>query len=379
MTNKERARAGDRRHPLARKLGFRLGALLLGVVLACIVTEVFVLVVYGEQAKFPRHVVEAEWGLRYNEPGARYRHKSADVNIRLRINAQGMRADHDYSYSKPEGVKRIVSLGDSFTIGYEVDVEQCFSSVLERELNDAGIRVEVLNCGVSGFSNAEECLYLERELMKYAPDLVLVSFYGNDLVDNVRTGLFRLADNELVETKWRYVPAGRLGNFLNTNWFFNQLSARSNAFVLIKERLTSTIKRKMVEQNVDNLKAAGGKGAEDVATTNRDSKLAGEDQKRLAAAIFTRIKSFLGEHGIPLVIHTIPSRRKSVLIDVFPLEYMDFMEPGVMIVSAKSVLEAEVGQRQLYWDRSHSHWTPDSHLLAGKALAKAIVESGSLE
>ena len=73
--------------------------------------------VNGEQPKFPWHVVEAEWGLRYNEPEARYRHKSADVNIRFRINAQGMRADHDYSYSKPEGVKRIVSLGDSFTIG----------------------------------------------------------------------------------------------------------------------------------------------------------------------------------------------------------------------------------------------------------------------
>ena len=82
-----------------------------------------------------------------------------------------------------------------------MDVEQCSSSVLERELNDAGIPVEVLNCGVSGFSNTEECLYLERELMKYEPDLVLVSFYGNDLVDDVRTGLFRLSDNELVETK----------------------------------------------------------------------------------------------------------------------------------------------------------------------------------
>jgi len=58
---------------------------------------------------------------------------------------------------------------------------------------------------------------------------------------------------------------------------------------------------------------------------------------------------------------------------------MDFTEPGVMIVSTKSVLEAELGQRQLYWDRSHFHWTPYSHLLAGKALAKAIVESGSLE
>ena len=78
------------------------------------------------------------------------------------------------------------------------------------------------------------------------------------------------------------MPAGRLGNFLNTNWFFNQLSARSNAFVLIKERLTLALKRKMVDQNVDNLKRG------DVATTNRDLKLAREDQERLAAAIFTR-------------------------------------------------------------------------------------------
>lgn len=97
-----------------------------------------------------------------------------------------MRADRDYSYTKRPGVQRILSLGDSFTIGFEVDYDQTFSRVMEDELNAAGRRIEVLNAGVSGFGNAEECLYLERELMKYQPDLVIVSFYANDLDDNVR-------------------------------------------------------------------------------------------------------------------------------------------------------------------------------------------------
>ena len=59
---------------------------------------------------------------------------------------------------KPDGVGRIISLGDSFTIGYEADVDQTFSAVLERELRKPGHDVEVLNAGVSGFSNAEEVM-----------------------------------------------------------------------------------------------------------------------------------------------------------------------------------------------------------------------------
>lgn len=238
-------------------------ALLVGVVFAALLAELVVVLFVGEQPKFPRRVVEAPWGLRYNEPASSYRHKSADVTVYFRINAQGMRRDQDVAYQKPEGVRRIISLGDSFTIGYEVDVEQTFSSILESELNAAGIRTEVLNAGVSGFSTAEQCLYLERELLKYEPDLVVLSFYGNDLVDNMRIGLFAIRDGKLVEAEKTYVPGGAIGNFLNTNWFFNLLSERSNAFVLAKERLTLFVKNKMVKRNQDNV-ARGNGEARDV-------------------------------------------------------------------------------------------------------------------
>ena len=53
--------------------------------------ELLVTLVFGEQVKFPRHVVDGGFGVRINEPGASYRHTSPDVDVGFEINAQGMR------------------------------------------------------------------------------------------------------------------------------------------------------------------------------------------------------------------------------------------------------------------------------------------------
>ena len=229
----------------------KLAVLTISMLLAGVVAELVVVGLLGEQVKFPRHVVGTDFGLRVNLPNSEYRHKSADGTWWFKINGQGMRADHDFAYEKPAGRLRILSLGDSFTIGYEVAHEETFSSVLEAELRAKGYDVEVLNCGVSGYSTAEECLYLERELMKYDPDLVLVSYYNNDVRDNVRTGLFEIDESGvLVQKKDSYVPLGEFANFLNTSTAFSLLSQYSNAFSFAKNETTNLLKQDMVRQEV---------------------------------------------------------------------------------------------------------------------------------
>src|SRR5256885_2196488 len=84
----------------------RLAALVTSLLVTAGLVELVVLAVLGERPKFPRRVGGAPWGLRYNEPGARYRHKSADGTWYFHINSQGMRADRDYPYEKPAGVQR---------------------------------------------------------------------------------------------------------------------------------------------------------------------------------------------------------------------------------------------------------------------------------
>jgi len=360
----------------------RVAALLLGTVLALFFAELVVLFVVGEVPKFPRHVVRAPWGLRYNEPNARYRHKSADVTVEFRINGQGMRADRDYEHAKLPGSQRMVTLGDSFAIGFEVPVEATFSSVLETTLSDAGVSIEVLNCGVSGFSNAEEFLYLERELLRYSPDLVLVSFYGNDLQDNVRTGLFELEGDRLVQARKGYVPAGRLGDFLNTNWFFNLLSERSNAFVFVKERLTAILRRDMARRNravVDRGRTESTVQKEDVQNKAARAELR-RHTRQLSAAIFEEMYQLLHSRGIPLVILSIPSHSPgSPLLDQFPLEYFDVTRDGISFLSAQPLLSPYFDKEPLYYLRSQNHWTPLSHQLSGGALAELILSEDLLE
>ncbi len=344
----------------------RFGLLLASLLVTWFLGEVAVLLVFGEQVKFPRRVVEAPWGLRYNQPHAQYRQKSADGAWQFRINGQGMRDDREFAHQKPPGTLRIVSLGDSFTAGYEVDQQATFSAVLESELRAAGKTIEVLNAGVSGFSNAEQCLYLERELFNYQPDVVLVSFFGNDLVDNVRTALFKFEGEQLVPWNERYVPAGRLADFLNKNAFFNFLSERSNLFVFAKERLTLLLKRDMVQENERNLATAGDKAADDETKA----------QRRLAAAIFERIYQKTRERGVPLVIHSIPTQfgpPDRPLTELFPFAEFATQRPGLLFVPTKKVLEPFVGKELLYHQRSHFHMTPRAHGLAGKALAQGIL------
>ncbi len=368
--------------PPARRLPRWLRGLLalaFGLVVAGLLAEGLVLLVLGEQVKFPRHVVEAPWGLRYNDPGSSYRHKSPDVNIRFHINGQGMRADRDFAYAKPAGVKRILSLGDSFTIGYEVKGDETFSSVLERELNagNSGHKVEVLNAGVSGFGNAEECVYLERELLKYDPDVVMVSFFGNDLDDNIRSDLFGLEGDKLVERKRSYVPAGGFGDFLNKSAVFNWLAERSNAFCFVKERLTAMAKRDMVAANERNLEHAASVNAAGAAAAPAED----EYPSRLSAAIFERMYAELSAKKIPLVIQSIPWESAAApggLVDQFPRRLFRVDRPGIAYVSGADFLRPYVGKELLYWTRSHFHWTPFSHEQSGEALAKTIVEHGWL-
>jgi hypothetical protein len=106
----------------------------------------------------------------------------------VRVNAQGMR-DREHLIDKPAGVYRIAVLGDSYAEARQVEREQAFWALLPGELAacgfQPGMRIEVLNFGISGYGTAQEYLMLESTAMRYRPDLVLLQFTnGNDVRNN---------------------------------------------------------------------------------------------------------------------------------------------------------------------------------------------------
>lgn len=355
----------------------RLTMMGIGLLAAGLAAELLVTVVYGKQVRFPRHVVRASWGTRFNQPNASYGHHSPDIDVRFEINAQGMRADVDYDYAKPAGVKRVICLGDSFTMGYEVENDQCFARLLERGLEERGVRCQVLNAGVSGFGSAEALIYLERELLKYDPDAVVLSFFINDLDDNVRSALFKLEDGVLVADAQDYVPMDRFGDFLNTNWVMSALSEHSNAFAMAKETMTRLLKKNIVDQHLANIEAADGKAgagqATDAVAKKSDVQAPADYQARLGAAILDRLYQVCHSHGLPLVIQSIPViQNDNHLVDVFPIEHFDTRRPDLVFIACTEFLASHAGKELLYYERSHLHWTPFAHRLSAQRLTEAL-------
>ncbi len=159
---------------------------------------------------FARHHTDARYGeftLRRIAPDKVFWHTSADGSWRFETNAQGFRNREDFEYEKDEGVIRVLALGDSHTQGYEVRQDFTYSAVIEKFLRAHGFEAQVLNSGVSGFSTAEELVFLENEGIRYEPDFVVLGFFANDFEDNLKAGLFRLhEDGTLSVEKTEHVP-----------------------------------------------------------------------------------------------------------------------------------------------------------------------------
>jgi acyl-CoA thioesterase I len=79
----------------------------------------------------------------------------------------------------PDGRPAIVAFGDSLTAGYGADPGNSYPDFLEKDLNQAGYRYQVINQGVSGNTTKDGVDRLQ-EVLSLKPVAVIVAFGGND-------------------------------------------------------------------------------------------------------------------------------------------------------------------------------------------------------
>ncbi len=79
---------------------------------------------------------------------------------------------------------RILAVGDSFTAAMNVPRSEVWTGVLERRLRAAGWpSADVVNLGIDGTGTDVHAALIERELSRFAPDIVVLAFFGNDFTD----------------------------------------------------------------------------------------------------------------------------------------------------------------------------------------------------
>jgi hypothetical protein len=97
-------------------------------------------------------------------------------------NSAGFRGP-ERSLRKPLGVFRIAVIGDSFTMGAGVTLEESYAYRLERALADTHPerRVEVLNLGLAGIAASAAVDRLDYLGLGYDPDLLVYGYTLNDI------------------------------------------------------------------------------------------------------------------------------------------------------------------------------------------------------
>jgi lysophospholipase L1-like esterase len=76
-------------------------------------------------------------------------------------------------------------VGDSFTFGQGVNLEDTYSKHLERLINDQGTTSEVINCGVIGYGMWQYLEVLRRKVIPYKPDLVILGIFIDDIATSI--------------------------------------------------------------------------------------------------------------------------------------------------------------------------------------------------
>ena len=191
-----------------------------------------------------------------NKPNAEGILKMPDSTTHIKINSKGLR-DRSYGYKKPEGVMRIVVLGDSFTWGYGVEDKERYTEILEEGLLE---NIQVINMGVTGYGTDQEFHTLKNEGVKYNPDLVIIAFQiGTDIADNTHTvrytypkTMFVLDNNNKltltnvpVPQKEEWMKRWEVKNNDNDNVtlflsFRRFMAHHSHAYVFIADRIVSS-------------------------------------------------------------------------------------------------------------------------------------------
>jgi lysophospholipase L1-like esterase len=166
------------------RLAARLLALFVGLLFGVLALEAGLRLIGWSAPRLVEH--DPDRGKAYR-PNVRW-HQSDEGEADVVINRWGFR-DRDWTLAKPAGTVRVALLGDSFVDGLQVPADSTWARVAERRLNACRAfgdsAVEVMNFGVSGYGTAQELQTLRHQVLRFRPDIVVLSFLpGNDVRDN---------------------------------------------------------------------------------------------------------------------------------------------------------------------------------------------------
>jgi lysophospholipase L1-like esterase len=282
---------------------------------------------------------------------------------------------------KTPGTLRILVLGDSFAFGVGAREEETYPARLQQILRARGVRAEVLNAGAPGYGVPDEAAWFERWGKPLAPDVVLVTvFLGNDLQDAVPGPKPMAVDGALV------LPGEKAGSLSRWLYYHSQL------FVLIKNSSLGASLRRLLgrpepletRQQREEFDLYAREGTSEalrqgVAETERAvAALAAEAGTARVLAVI-----------VPSLIQVDPRRWQANLrrFGLAPARYDQtrpnaifrgvFTRHGIPVLDLTAPFAAAVSRQRKIYFSIDQHLTPAGYRLAAETVAGALAAGPS--
>ena len=346
-------------------------------------------------------------------PNSNLKVKTDDYKHFVTRNSRGMH-DEEHALEKPDGVFRILVLGDSFAEAREVDEPKTSHQILEDRLNASapdGLRFEVVLGGVRGWGPAQEYLYLREVGIKYQPDLVLAFWLPkNDLQDllpdyrctkagiNCYAPYFAICDGTFDPEPWFSAPG--IAPTLRTCSPVKKQLTNILSWVYYHSRLYQYLERSTVYMHPRAKIEPWWLPWVDQAAAERmdtyDNLVYGY---QITEELYDQLLNTTAQSGAQAVIAIIPTK-EIVLAEAFPAyrqemsdaplvnRISDTSRPNKLLkamlaptrVPILDLLPAFVNRslesdEPLYWEED-GHWTEAGNQFAGETIANWLVEQG---
>ena len=334
--------------------------------------EAFVRIV-DPQPVMPRYVTGTPWGVRGNIPKARYWHHTPEVTVEYRINSQGCARIGIIRSRSPPGMCRIALLGDSFFIGYELDLKDTFAVQLENALRRRGFNAEVLNFAVSGFGQAEMLITYDRYAKKFDPDVVVFQWHSSDPDDNVRSGLYRLIGKHLERARPQYLPGVKIQDSLMKSNLYRFIADNSQLYSAIRTQVALEAKILLVRLRRAKVREENAEQASITGTPRAKRAMA------LSAALLEEAEREATQDHRDFLVVDIPRAVGRTEFSSTIEDLRAVIRPGMKIVSPVQAFAAVARpDRKLFYEKGQGHFTPSGVRVLTKEVVKQLAASPSL-
>ncbi|HEY5132595.1 MAG TPA: SGNH/GDSL hydrolase family protein [Candidatus Krumholzibacteriaceae bacterium] len=176
--------------PAGKRVLFAILAVIFCFVLAAVIAEIGLRLFLPQQESMRFFASSDRYGYELKKSfHQRYRYVGSDFVMDVRTDSIGLR-DREYApaeFSRP-GLLRVFLIGDSFAFGQGVNMPDHYGRKLEDLLNAAGLPATVIKSGVPGWGTVQETRYARDHFGLFRPDVIVLTFSGNDPGDDVAFG-----------------------------------------------------------------------------------------------------------------------------------------------------------------------------------------------